>query len=369
MIERGDDPWDSSAPDDPDRLRGRGGDPPPVRGRLRHLAPPARAGGGGDRASRCGRPRSTCSPACAPTTRGRDGLPPAVPRPAAAGCCATTGIEELVAVDRASRTPCMRLYRSQQRLDELVPADRRHPRPAAGPRRGAADLAGRRAARPPRSPGRRDRGPLPGAHTTSPATSGSGSSTSRCWLEAQAELYAEMDRHIEALAAGTEPGRAGQAHGRAGRLPATHAPGAAALVPARATPTSRDVAARGRRPPVLPDPRPRRPPRWSTPTRPGWRSPSTTTPGRRFHLMVAYAAADELPDVVERRRPAPGARPRGASAPILDLHLWQCGRAGRRRGRRRTAAPDARASTGSGGPLHRLDVTITSRARRTRGRR
>ena len=173
---------------------------------------------------------------------------------------------------------------------------------------------------------------------------------------AQAERYADMDRHIDALAAGTEPG-ARVRHMDA--LIACPQPMRPALLRRyqHGDPPERDVvleaaARRYYRIRDLAD--------LALVDADGVRLAVADYPhaGNRCHLMVAFGAADTLPAIV---RAVAGhlAQVPSELQPILDVHLWQAGEPGDVD----AVAAELRgalAPAGFGRPMHRVDVTITA---------
>jgi acetyl/propionyl-CoA carboxylase alpha subunit/acetyl-CoA carboxylase carboxyltransferase component len=248
----------------------------------------------------------------------------------------------------------MRLFRSQQRLDQLVPSitgilDRRltelealRPGASADWRSLLDHLA---AATQGRYPALNDLAQdVRFRYFDQPVL-----------LEAEAELQAEMDRHLEALARHPEP------NDRARRMAAL----VACPQPMRPVllgwfrsgdPAVRDVvlevaARRYYRIRNLSDLRLV----VLGPTRAA--TAEYDHLGRRFHLVVAYAAVDELAAVMERV--ATHLREEGDDlGPIVDLHVWDRGEPGDvdATGERLRATIDG---VDLGRRLHRLDVTIT----------
>ena len=264
------------------------------------------------------------------------------------------GIERLAPTTEVEDA-LLRLYRSQQRLAELVPAiaailDRR-----LAHREELLDLAGEEL-----------RGLLDHLIATTdgryPGLMDLARDVRFRFFEqpvlgrAQAALYAEMDRHIEALAAGTEPEE------RTRRMDALiHCP--QPLRPSllrwyeRGDGRERDLALevatrRYYRIRDLSD--------FTLVDADGTRLAVAdyAHAGGRFHLMVAYAAADQLPALAGAVARHLAEVPPGLG-PILDVHLWQAGEpedvdAVAERLQRSLA------SAGFGRPMHRIDVTITA---------
>jgi acetyl/propionyl-CoA carboxylase alpha subunit/acetyl-CoA carboxylase carboxyltransferase component len=173
---------------------------------------------------------------------------------------------------------------------------------------------------------------------------------------AQAELYVEMDRHIKALGAGVPPG---DREHRIAALVASPQPMRAALlgwyqqgsdrqrdavleVAARRYYRIRDLADLG-----LVDAG-------------GVRMAVADYPyaGRHHRLVVAFGAAGTLPEIV-RGVAAHLAGSAEQVHPVIDLHLWQAGEPGDVD----AVAEALRATLGADGfgrPVHRVDVTITA---------
>jgi acetyl-CoA carboxylase carboxyltransferase component len=249
----------------------------------------------------------------------------------------------------------LRLYRSQQRLDELVPAiaailDRR-----LAHRGELADLAGDDL-----------RGLLDHLIATTEGRYPALMDLARdvrfrffdqpLLARAQAERYADMDRHIDALAAGAEPEQRAR---HMDALIACPQPMRPALLRRyqQGDPPERDVvleaaARRYYRIRELGD--------LALIDADRMRLAVAEYPhaGNRVHLMVAFGAADTLPAIVRavagHLTQVPAER-----EPVLDVHLWQAGEPGDvdavAEGLR-----DVLESIGFGRPLHRVDVTITA---------
>jgi acetyl/propionyl-CoA carboxylase alpha subunit/acetyl-CoA carboxylase carboxyltransferase component len=351
-IERGDDPWSGSAPDEPDRLRGE----EEILGLFADVCAISRRQPGpaeevtGERVRAPEEHLLTC---LRTYETGGEGLPPAfldrllgvLRRHSIEGLVPSTEVEDAL----------LRLYRSQQRLDELVPA--------------IAAILDRRLAH---------RGELGDLATDDlrelldhfiaaterryPALMDLARDVRFRFFDqpllarAQAERDADMDRHIDALAAGTEPGQ------RARHMDAL----ITCLQPIRPVllrryqhgdPRERDVvleaaARRYYRIRELVD--------LALIDADGVRLAVADHPhaGNRFHLMVAFGAADTLPAIVRAVAGHLAHVPPEVGA-ILDVHLWQAGE------------PDdveevavelrhALASPGFGRSMHRVDVTITA---------
>ncbi|HET9608375.1 MAG TPA: carboxyl transferase domain-containing protein [Acidimicrobiales bacterium] len=248
----------------------------------------------------------------------------------------------------------LRLYRSQQRLDELLPAiaailDRRLAHSEE-----LRDLAGEDL-----------RELLDHLVTTTDGRYPSLMDLARdvrfrffeqpTLVRAQAELYAAMDRHIEALAAGADAGRRAEHMSALIDCPQPLRPAllrwfqhgdgrerdVVLEVAARRYYRIRDLAdlalvdVDGTRLAVA----------------------DYDHAGSRFHLMVAYAPGDGLPAVVgavaRHLTDVPAGR-----RPVLDVHVWQAGEPGDVEAVRERLQ-DALSSPGFGRPMHRIDVTIT----------
>jgi acetyl/propionyl-CoA carboxylase alpha subunit/acetyl-CoA carboxylase carboxyltransferase component len=351
-IEQGDDPWGPLAADHPDRLRGEEeilqlfADVCAV---SRRRPEPAEEVQG----ERVRAPEEHLLTCLRTYETGSEGLPP-VFLDHLLRVLRRHGIDGLAPTQEVGDA-LLRLYRSQQRLDELLPAiaailDRR-----LAHREELLDLADEDL-----------RGLLDHLIATTdgryPALMDLARDVRFRFFEqpllarAQAELYAEMDRHIEALAAGTDPEQ------RARRLKALidcPQPMRPALLRwcQHGDERERDVAL-------------------EVATRRYYRIRDLegfeivgadgtrlgvseyTLDGRRFHLMVAYAAAERLPAVAAAVARHVAQLPAGL-APILDLHLWEEGDPGEveavgQRVRRTLRSP------GLGWTMHRVDVTITA---------
>jgi acetyl-CoA carboxylase carboxyltransferase component len=264
------------------------------------------------------------------------------------------GIEALTASPEVEDA-LLRLYRSQQRLDALLPAiaailDRR-----LAHREELLDLAGDDlrdlldhliAASEGRYPGLMDIArDVRFRFFEQPMLA-----------RAQAELHAAMDRHIEALAGGGDPAQRARHMDALINCPQPMRP---ALLrwfqrgDGRARDVALEVAARryyrirdladlalvdvdGTRLAVA----------------------DYAHAGSRFHLMVGYASAEGLPAMVRAAARHLRDVPAG-HGPILDVHLWQAGEpdeveaAAERLGR-------SLADPGFGRRMHRVDVTITA---------
>jgi acetyl/propionyl-CoA carboxylase alpha subunit/acetyl-CoA carboxylase carboxyltransferase component len=175
-------------------------------------------------------------------------------------------------------------------------------------------------------------------------------------IRAQAEVYADMDRHIQALAAGTDPEERARRMRALVDCPQPMRPAllrwyqtggererdVALEVAARRYYRIRDLAdfvvvdVEGTHLAVA----------------------DYSHDGRRFHLMVAYGAADGLSAIVQAVARHLADVPTGVG-PILDVHLWEAGEPGDvevvGEGLRRTLQ-----SPGFGRPMHRVDVTISA---------
>jgi acetyl/propionyl-CoA carboxylase alpha subunit/acetyl-CoA carboxylase carboxyltransferase component len=352
QIERGDDPWGPLAADDPERLRGED--------EILHLfadvcavsrrrPEPAEEVAG----ERVRAPEEHLLTCLRTYGTGGEGLPPAF-LDRLLGVLRHHGLEELAA-SPAVEDALLRLYRSQQRLDELLPAiaailDRRLAHRGELLDRAGDDLRGLLdhivATTDGRYPGLMDLArDVRFRFFEQPMLA-----------RAQAELYADMDRHMEALAADPDPDERAR---RMDALIACPQPMRPALLrwfqqgDARERDIALEVAARryyrirdladlalvdadGTRLAVA----------------------NYAHAGRRFHLMVAYGAADGLPAIVKAVAGHLASVPADVG-PVLDVHLWEAGEAGeveavaeRLRGTLQ--------STGFGRPMHRVDVTITA---------
>jgi acetyl/propionyl-CoA carboxylase alpha subunit/acetyl-CoA carboxylase carboxyltransferase component len=175
--------------------------------------------------------------------------------------------------------------------------------------------------------------------------------------QAQAEIYADMDRHLDALAGGVRPAE------RADRLAALIAcpqPMRPALLRAyqRGGPALRNVVLEvaTRRYYRIRDLG-----EFRLADADGWRLGVTDygLDGRRFHMVAAYADADDLAALARAVAGHLAAVPPG-ERPILDLHLWTEGSAAgdvdEVSDRLRTTLD----AVGWGRPLHRVDVMITA---------
>jgi acetyl/propionyl-CoA carboxylase alpha subunit/acetyl-CoA carboxylase carboxyltransferase component len=351
-IERGDDPWAESAADDPDRLQGEEeilqlfADVCAV---SRRQPEPAEEVSG----ERVRAPEEHLLTCLRTYETGSEGLPPVfldrllgvLRRHGIQGLGPSTEVEDAL----------LRLYRSQQRLDELVPAiaailDRR-----LAHRGELADLAGDDL-----------RELLDHLIATTEGRYPALMDLARdvrfrffdqpLLVRAQAERYADMDRHIDALAAGTEPGERVR---HTDALIACPQPMRPALLRRyqHGDQPERDVvleaaARRYYRIRALAD--------LALVDADGVRLAVAdyAHAGDRCHLMVAFGAADTLPAIV---RAVAGhlAQVPSELQPILDVHLWQAGEPGDVD----TVAAELRgalAPAGFGRRMHRVDVTITA---------
>ena len=173
---------------------------------------------------------------------------------------------------------------------------------------------------------------------------------------AQNRLYAEMDRHIEALAASTDPPRRADHMTALVNCPLPLRPALLRWFQGggrRQRDVALEVAARRYyRIRELAD--------FGLVDVDGTRLAVAdyAHAGSLFHLTVAYASADELPELATAvaRHLVDVA---GERAPVLDVHLWQAGEPGQvdavAERLQRTLA-----STEFGRPMHRIDVTITA---------
>jgi acetyl/propionyl-CoA carboxylase alpha subunit/acetyl-CoA carboxylase carboxyltransferase component len=353
-IERGDDPWSGLAPGDPGRLEGEEeilrlfAD---VCAISRRQPEPAEEVTG----ERVRAPEEHLLTCLRSYETGGEGLPP-VFLDRLLGVLRRHGIEGL-APSTEVEDALLRLYRSQQRLDELVPAiaailDRR-----LAHRGELLDLATDDlrelldhliATTEGRYPGLMDLArDVRFRFFDEPVLA-----------RAQAEQYREMDRHIDALAAGTEPERRSQ---HMDALIACPQPMRPALLRRyqQGDPRERDVvleaaARRYYRIRDLAD--------FALIDADGVRLAVADYPhaGNRCHLMVGFGAADTLPTIVRAVAGHLAQVPAELEA-ILDVHLWQYGEPG---DVDRVADELQRVlgSTGFGRPMHRVDVTITAEA-------
>jgi acetyl/propionyl-CoA carboxylase alpha subunit/acetyl-CoA carboxylase carboxyltransferase component len=351
-IERGDDPWGPLAVDAPERLQGEE--------EILHLfadvcaisrrrPEPAEEVAG----ERVRAPEEHLLTCLRTYETGGQGLP-SLFLERLLGVLRRHGIDDL-APSTAVADALLRLYRSQQRLDELLPA--------------IAAILDRRLAHRDELLGFAGEDLLRLLDHLVTATTGRYPGLmdlardvrfrffeQPLLVRAQAELYAEMDSHIEALAAGTEPEE------RATRMQA-----------------------------LIDCPQPMRPAlqRWYQQGDERERDVALEVAARRyyrirdladlalvdvdgtrlavadyahasgsFHLMVAYGPADQLPAIVEAVA-RHVADVRAGVGPILDVHLWQAGEPGEVE-----AVGDelrrALQSPGFGRPMHRIDVTISA---------
>jgi acetyl/propionyl-CoA carboxylase alpha subunit/acetyl-CoA carboxylase carboxyltransferase component len=351
-IERGDDPWARLAPDDPDRLRGEEemlqlfAD---VCSISRRQPEPAEEVTG----ERVRAPEELLLTCLRTYGTGGDGLPPAF-REQLLRVLRRHGIERL-GPSTEVEDALLRLYRSQQRLDELVPAvtavlDRR-----LAHRGALRDLAGDDL-----------RDPLDHLVAATDGRYPSLMDLARdvrfrffdepLLAQAQSELYAEMDRHIDALAAGTTPAQRLQ---RLNALIACPRPLRPTLLRRyqQGTPRERDVALevaarryyriRDLAGLTLVD---------ADGTRLAVADYADAT--GRAHLMVAYAAAGTLPALVHAVARHLAVVPADRHA-VLDAHLWQAGEAEDVEAVADRVRRDL-TGTGFGRPMARVDITITA---------
>jgi acetyl/propionyl-CoA carboxylase alpha subunit/acetyl-CoA carboxylase carboxyltransferase component len=351
-IELGDDPWDPLAVDDPDRVEGE-------EEILRLFAdvcavsrrrPEPTEEAAGERVRAPEEHLLTC-------LRTHEAGGAGLPRPFLEhllGVLRHHGIDELAPTTEVADA-LLRLYRSQQRLDELLPAiaailDRRLAHREELLATAGEDLLGILDRLVTASEGR-----YPGLMDLARDV------RFRFFeqpllVRAQAELYADMDRHIEALAGGTGPEERAQRMQALADCPQPMRPAllgwyqrggererdVALEVAARRYYRIRDLAhlalvdADGTRLAVA----------------------QYTHAGASFHLMVAYSAADQLPEIVGAVARHLADVPEGVR-PILDLHLWRTGEPGDVEAvgeelRRALESP------GFGRPMHRIDVTIST---------
>jgi acetyl/propionyl-CoA carboxylase alpha subunit/acetyl-CoA carboxylase carboxyltransferase component len=351
-IELDDDPWGPLAADDPERLQGEEeilhlfADVCAV---SRRLPEPAEEVAG----ERVRAPEEHLLTCLRTYETGCEALP-SLFREHLLGVLRRHGIEELTASTEVADA-LVRLYRSQQRLDELLPAiaailDRR-----LAHREELLELAGEDL-----------RGLLDHLVTTTDGRYPGLMDLARdvrfrffeqpLLARAQAELYSDMDRHFRVLAGGTDPEeRARRMHA----LVDCPQPMRPALlgwyqrgdererditleVAARRYYRIRDLAdlemveVEGTRLAVA----------------------GYGHAGSRFHLMVAYGAAHSLAAIVGAVARHLADVPTGVR-PILDVHLWQPGDPGDVEAvgeqlRRALQSP------GFGRPMHRIDVTISA---------
>jgi len=351
-IEHGDDPWGSLAADDPGRLRGEAeilqlfADVCAVS--RRHPGPAEEVPGERVRA-----PEEHLLTCLRTYETGADGVPPVfidhllgvLRHHAIEGLAPTTEVEDAL----------LRLYRSQQRLDELLPAVGAILDRWVAHREELTDLAGDDLhaqldhlilATDGRYPGLMDLArDVRFRFFEQPLLA-----------RAQSELHAEMDRHVEALAAGTDPDEEAR---RMKALIECPLPMRPALLRwyQQGDERERDVALevatrRYYRIRPLQD--------FEVVDADGTRLgvADYDHAGRRIHLMVAYATPDGLPTLVAAVARHLAHMP-AELAPILDLHLWDEGNPGEveavgERLRRSLQSP------GFGRPMHRVDVTITA---------
>jgi acetyl/propionyl-CoA carboxylase alpha subunit/acetyl-CoA carboxylase carboxyltransferase component len=352
QIEHGDDPWGRLAADDPERFRGEQeilrlfADICAV---SRRQPEPAEELTG----ERVRAPEEHLLTCLRTYETGGEGLP-LVFLDRLLGVLRRQGIDALAPSTEVADA-LLRLYRSQERLDELLPAiaailDRR-----LAHREELLDLADEDlrglldhliTATDGRFPGLMDLAREVRFRFFEQPT----------LARAQAELYAEMDRHIEALAGGTDAAERATRMGALIDCPQPMRPAllrwsqhgggperdVALEVATRRYYRIRDLAdfeivdAEGTRLGVA----------------------DYTHGGRRFHLMVAYAAAERLPAVAAAVARHLVHVPADL-APILDLHLWEQGEPGEveavgERLRRTLESP------GFGRSVHRVDATITA---------
>jgi acetyl/propionyl-CoA carboxylase alpha subunit/acetyl-CoA carboxylase carboxyltransferase component len=350
-IEGGDDPWAPLAPDDPDRLRGEEeilhlfADVSAVSRRRPEPADEVT----GERVRAPEEHLLTCL-----RTYGTGGVGlPSVFLDRLQGVLRRHGIDGL-APSTEVEDALLRLYRSQQRLDEVLPAvaailDRR-----LAHRGELLALAGDDlrelldhlvATTEGRYPGLMDLArDVRFRFFDQPLLD-----------RAQAELYREMDRHIDALAAGTDARQRGP---HLDALIACPQPMRPALLRRyqQGGRAERDVALevaarRYYRIRELAD--------FALVDADGTRLAVADYPhaGERFHLVVAFGAADTLPAIVRALARHLAGVPAERRA-ILDAHLWEAGEPGDVEAvaerLRRALAPAV-----SGRPMHRIDVTIT----------
>ena len=351
QVERGDDPWAGLAPDDPDRRRGEEeilrlfAD---VCAISRRQPEPAEEVTG----ERVRAPAEHLLTCLRTLETGGEGLPPVfVDR--LLGVLRRHGIDGLAPTTEVADA-LLRLYRSQQRLDELVPA--------------VAAILDRRLAHREELLGLADddlRGLLDHLTATTegryPALMDLARDVRFRFFDqprlarAQADVYADMDRHIDALAAGTEPDERSQ---HMDALVACPQPMRPALLRRyqHGDTQERDVvleaaARRYYRIRELTD--------FALVDADGVRVAVADYlhAGNRCHLMVAFGAADTLPAMV--RAVAGHLADPARVAPILDVHLWHAGEPGDVEA---VAAELQRALTspGFGRSMHRVDVTTTA---------
>ena len=352
QIEHGIDPWGPLAVDDPERLQGE-------EEILRLFAdicaisrrqPEPAAEGMGERVRAPEEHLLTC---LRTYERGGESLPPAF-RHRLLSVLRHHGIDDL-APSTEVEDALMRVYRSQQRLGELVPAiaailDRRLAHreellaPAGDDLRDLLDHLVAATYR--RYPVLMDL-----AHDVRFRFFGQ-----PLLARAQAEAYAEMDRHIEALAAGCDREE------RARRMDAlVNCP-----QPMRPVLLRRYQRGDGRERDVTLEVAARRYYRirdlddLALVDVDGTRLAVAdyAHAGRRFHLMVAYASADDLPELVSAVAAHLADVP-AQLAPVVDVHLWRAGEPDD------VEAVAARVlhsleTSGFGRPMHRVDVTITA---------
>jgi acetyl/propionyl-CoA carboxylase alpha subunit/acetyl-CoA carboxylase carboxyltransferase component len=352
QIQHGDDPWGSLSVDDPERLREEDeilqlfAD---VCAITRRQPEPAEEVPG----ERVRAPEEHLLTCLRTYETGGEGLPSAF-LDHLLGVLRRHGIEGLTPSTEVEDA-LLRLYRSKQRLDELLPAIAAILDSRLAHREELLDLAGDDLHEL-----------LDHLITTTEGRYPSLMDLARdvrfrffeqpVQVRAQAELYAEMDRHFEALAAGSDP-----------------------------APRARHMAA------LVDCPQPLRPAllRWFQ--RGGGRERDVALEvaarryyrirdlvdfalvdvdgtrlavadyahaGSHFHLMVAYTSADGLPAIVRAVARHLTDVPAGRR-PIVDVHVWRAG------------APDdveavaewlqrTLASAGFRRPMHRIDVTITA---------
>jgi acetyl/propionyl-CoA carboxylase alpha subunit/acetyl-CoA carboxylase carboxyltransferase component len=351
-IERGDDPWAGLAADDPARLEGEEeilrlfADVCAVSRRQPELAEEVSG-------ERVRAPEEHLLTSLRTYETGGEGLPPAF-LDSLLGVLRRHGIEGL-GPSTEVEDALLRLYRSQQRLDELLPAlaailDRR-----LAHREELLDAAGDEL-----------RDLLDHLVATTEGRYPAVVDLARdvrfrfydqpVLARAQADLYAEMDHHVEALAAGAAPDARDRHMEALIACPQPMRPELLGRYKAgdrRERDVTLEVAARRYyRIRDLAD--------LALVDTDGVRMAVAdyAHAGNTFHLMVAFGAADSLPGIVGAVARHLADVPEQAR-PVLEVHLWQTGEPGEvdavAVGLQRTLASGV-----PGRPMHRVDVTITA---------